>query len=494
MRKPFLAVALSTILAFSSVAVYSTTALAASKYQIKEDAAVADTLKAYNDLKALFTDKPVYADIQKLYAEKLLPDVKRVEKVIQADDPKISENIQLILDVSSQGNLSAAQAKSSVDIGLQWYFYFFIRDQMTNQVRPALTKGDITGAAAAFDKAVQIYEGGLEHAVALRDKKYGFDMMGSMKTIIEKIQKDIQDNNLNDFNFDRQILDKTLIKVYMTATLQSAEEVSTTAGAAQALAVTEGYFNFMPVYTYLRGGGVVEANFVKEAFASGDASQIKFEDIKHALHAMMIGKVAEYVKQGIAYTEAGDLQRARGYAAEGTMFLVGQQVFFTKEQYAALEELMNKYVKAIDSSDAAATNRLGVQILKSQVAIEGTGLKIGDTAYQVDGIGYTAENAPFINPESSRTLVPVRPIAQAIQAEVEWVDETKTVNITKDGKTTSIAVGSDQVVQDGAVNDKVKLDQPVEIVNGSSFIPLRAVAELFGKRVFYDNGDILILR
>ena len=121
-------------------------------------------------------------------------------------------------------------------------------------------------------------------------------------------------------------------------------------------------------------------------------------------------------------------------------------------------------------------------------------MKIGDKAYQVNGAAFTAENAPFINAESSRTLVPVRVIAQAIQAQVEWVDATKTVVITKDGKKTEITLGSDQVVENGKVNEKVKLDQPVIIENGSSFIPLRAVAELFGKRVFYQNGEIIILR
>ncbi|MGO4274979.1 copper amine oxidase N-terminal domain-containing protein, partial [Paenibacillus sp. TAF58] len=120
--------------------------------------------------------------------------------------------------------------------------------------------------------------------------------------------------------------------------------------------------------------------------------------------------------------------------------------------------------------------------------------KIGDKAYQVDGAAFTAENAPFINAESGRTLVPVRVIAQAIQAGVEWVDATKTVVITKDGKKTEITLGSDQVVENGKVNEKVKLDQPVIIENGSSFIPLRAVAELFSKRVFYQNGEIIILR
>ena len=154
---------------------------------------------------------------------------------------------------------------------------------MSNQVRPALTKGDVAGAKAAFDKVVQIYEGALQPNVVKRDAKYSLNMVSLLKTTIELIQKDIKDNNLNDFNFHRQILDKTLIKNYALATYTYAENIATKAPADQPAAITEGYFLYMPVYTYLRGGSIADANFVKDAFASGDASKIKKDEIQDAL-------------------------------------------------------------------------------------------------------------------------------------------------------------------------------------------------------------------
>ena len=98
---------------------------------------------------------------------------------------------------------------------------------MSNQVRPALTKGDVAGAKAAFDKVVQIYEGALQPNVVKRDAKYSLNMVSLLKTTIELIQKDIKDNNLNDFNFHRQFLDKTLIKNYALATYTYAESIAT---------------------------------------------------------------------------------------------------------------------------------------------------------------------------------------------------------------------------------------------------------------------------
>lgn len=493
MRK-FLAVALSVSLTLSSVVTVTSVAFAESKYQITEDQSITASIKSFTDIKALFTDKTVLADVQKLYVDKFQTEVKRIDTTIKADDPKIDANITLVLDSAIKGDLKVDQAKQAIDKGLQWYYFLAVRDLVNNQVRPALTKGDVAGAKAAFDKVVQIYEAVLEPNVVKRDAKYSLNMVSLLKTTIELMQKDIKENNLNEFNVHRQFLDKTLIKNYTLATFTYAESIATKAPADQAAAITEGYFLYMPVYTYLRGGSIADANFVRDAFASGDASKIKKDEIQDALHRTMIGKVSEYVKQAFTKLEAGDLQGARGYAAEGNMFLASQEVFLGKEKYAAAVEVATKFSNAVDASDLAAAQEYGFQVLKFQVGKDGSSLKIGSKDYQVDGKAFAAENAPFINAESGRTLVPVRVIAQAIQAQVEWVDATKTVVITKDGKKTEITLGSDQVVENGKVNEKVKLDQPVIIENGSSFIPLRAVAELFSKRVFYQNGEIIILR
>ncbi|NRF90063.1 copper amine oxidase N-terminal domain-containing protein [Paenibacillus frigoriresistens] len=493
MRK-FLAIALSVSLALSSVVTVTSVAFAESKYQITEDQTIAASIKSFTDIKALFTDKTVLADVQKLYIDKFQTEVKRIDTTIKADDPKIDANITLVLDSAIKGDLKVDQAKQAIDKGLQWYYFLAVRDLVNNQVRPALTKGDTAGAKAAFDKVVQIYEAVLEPNVVKRDAKYSLNMVALLKTTIELMQKDIKENNLNEFNVHRQFLDKTLIKNYTLATFTYAESMATKAPADQPAAMTEAYFLYMPVYTYLRGGSIADANFVKDAFASGDVSKVKKEEIQNALHRTMIGKVSEYVNQVFTKLEAGDLQGARGYVAEANMFLASQEVFLGKEKYAAAVEVATKFSNAVDKSDIAGAKEYGFQLLKFQVGKDGSSLKISSKDYQVDGAAFTAENAPFINAESGRTLVPVRVIAQAIQAQVEWVDATKTVVITKDGKKTEITLGSDQVVENGKVNEKVKLDQPVIIENGSSFIPLRAVAELFSKRVFYQNGEIIILR
>ena len=125
---------------------------------------------------------------------------------------------------------------------------------------------------------------------------------------------------------------------------------------------------------------------------------------------------------------------------------------------------------------------------------DGIELQIGTSSVTVDGVEKEVTAASYVNADTNRTLVPVRVIAEAVQADVTYVAETRTVKIVKDGHTTELVVSSDKVIQDGVESTTVILDQPVTIKDEYSFVPLRAVAELFGKKVFYDNGKVIILR
>jgi len=493
MRK-WLAMILSVSLVLSSFFTLGSAVSAASKFNITEDAAITARIKDFADIKALFTDNTDLSAVKKFYVDKFQTEVKRIDVTIKPDDPKIDENIVLVLDNAIAGSLNAGQAKQAIDKGLQWYFYFALRDLISTQVRPALKNGDNAAAQTAFDKVVQIYEGVLQATVVKRDTTFSLHMADILNGTIEQLLSDLANGKVDDFNVHRQVLDKTLIKTYALAAYTYAKNIPTKPVADQPAAITEGYFLFMPVYTYLRGGSPEDADYIRNAFASGDAKQINTAKIQDAMQRTMIGKVSEYVNQAFVKLEAGDLQGARGYAMEGNMFLSAQEVFLGAENYAAAAAYAQQFADAVDKSDLASAKKYGFQVLKFLVVKDGVQLKVNVKKYQVNGKEVTADVAPYINAKTSRTLVPVRVIAEAISAEVKFDAASKTVSIVKDGKTTEIKIGSDQIVQDGKVNADVKLDQPVLVNNGRSFIPLRAVAELFGKGVFYDKGEIIILR
>lgn len=90
--------------------------------------------------------------------------------------------------------------------------------------------------------------------------------------------------------------------------------------------------------------------------------------------------------------------------------------------------------------------------------------------------------APYI--KNSRTYVPIRFIAEELGFDVKWDAKTKKVTMTDGESTVELTIGSKTMLVNGK---KVKLDAPAEIKDQRTFVPLRAIAEAFGKRVEYSN-------
>lgn len=89
---------------------------------------------------------------------------------------------------------------------------------------------------------------------------------------------------------------------------------------------------------------------------------------------------------------------------------------------------------------------------------------------------------PFV--ENSRTYVPVRFIAEELGYKVEWDGKEEMVTISKDEVNMYLRIDSDEVY----VNEDVQhLDAPARLRESRTFVPFRAVAELFGAKVEYDK-------
>lgn len=90
--------------------------------------------------------------------------------------------------------------------------------------------------------------------------------------------------------------------------------------------------------------------------------------------------------------------------------------------------------------------------------------------------------APYI--KNSRTYVPIRFIAEELGFDVKWDSKTKKVTMTDGKSTVEVTIGSKFMFVNGK---KVTLDAPAEIKDQRTFVPLRAIAEAFGKKVEYSN-------
>ncbi|MCR4442583.1 MAG: stalk domain-containing protein [Peptococcaceae bacterium] len=114
-------------------------------------------------------------------------------------------------------------------------------------------------------------------------------------------------------------------------------------------------------------------------------------------------------------------------------------------------------------------------------------LYTGSSSAFVNNAVKTLDASPVV--KNSRTLVPVRFIAESLGARVDYDAETKTVTVGYSDRTVKMVLGSRQITVNGRQST---LDVPAESLENRTFIPLRALTEALGKKVFYSGGLIVI--
>lgn len=100
----------------------------------------------------------------------------------------------------------------------------------------------------------------------------------------------------------------------------------------------------------------------------------------------------------------------------------------------------------------------------------------------VDDIEIFCDQSPVI--VEDRTLVPLRAIFEALGAEVYWDNDARSVTAIKDDTTIFLAIGSLVLYKNG---EATYMDVPGQIINDRTMVPVRAVSESFGAKVYWDN-------
>ncbi len=82
------------------------------------------------------------------------------------------------------------------------------------------------------------------------------------------------------------------------------------------------------------------------------------------------------------------------------------------------------------------------------------------------------DTAPFI--QDGRTMVPMRKIFEALNAQVEWEGTTQTITATKDNTQIVLQINNPTMYNNGVAET---LEVAPMIVNSSTFVPIRAVSQ-----------------
>gem|GEM_PF-5776418 len=103
---------------------------------------------------------------------------------------------------------------------------------------------------------------------------------------------------------------------------------------------------------------------------------------------------------------------------------------------------------------------------------------IGSTIYTVNDTPHSMDAAPFINPQTSRTYVPVRFLAEALGASVNWDPQTQTVTLVDGGTTEQMVIGNPTLTVNGQA--QTMDTAPMIVPPGRTELPARFVAQTFG--------------
>lgn len=116
-------------------------------------------------------------------------------------------------------------------------------------------------------------------------------------------------------------------------------------------------------------------------------------------------------------------------------------------------------------------------------------------AYASDSINVITENEAVefdVPPQiiDGRTMVPVRKIFEALDADVEWFASSQLILATRNADIVAMVIGDREITVTNALSGKVKtieLDVPPQITDGRTMVPLRAVSEALGMDVRWDG-------
>ena len=108
----------------------------------------------------------------------------------------------------------------------------------------------------------------------------------------------------------------------------------------------------------------------------------------------------------------------------------------------------------------------------------------------IDGKDVTSTAMPII--QNSRTLVPLRVVAEKLGAVVSWDEKNRTVLIEKDNDTIKLKIGSKLIQADKGKKHSFISDVEPVIINSLTYVPLRLVGNMLGIEVDWLESKKLV--
>ena len=184
-------------------------------------------------------------------------------------------------------------------------------------------------------------------------------------------------------------------------------------------------------------------------------------------------RTPERISEGFTTVAAGD-SRTFAVKADGSLWFWGRSI----------ESVWNVF------GPGEASSLTPVQISDSAAVMENSSAPAQlpsfsqDISVSIDGRAINTDKLAIM--ENGRILVPLRHVAEALGADIEWNADSYTATFTRAGDTVKLTIGS-TVAQINGVDTNI--DTPAMIVNQRTLIPVRFVAEAFAQKVEWDEPN-----
>ncbi len=125
--------------------------------------------------------------------------------------------------------------------------------------------------------------------------------------------------------------------------------------------------------------------------------------------------------------------------------------------------------------------------------LDGISFENGEIKIEIDNVRIHPDSAPMIIAE--RTLVPIRAVAEKMGYTVGWDGEQQLVTLTSEDDDTVIqfTIGLEEAVKKGGKStETIELEVAPMIVEGRTYIPLRAAAEAMEADVNWDGAGRIV--
>lgn len=177
------------------------------------------------------------------------------------------------------------------------------------------------------------------------------------------------------------------------------------------------------------------------------------------------------VKKGSTYYTTSDLQEKTGNGKYGIIDRIGNEI--VKCKYDSIKRTGNTYTFATGNE----TKTLNVNELYSNDSIQ----------ILLNGVKLNTKKEPYI--KDNYTMLPLRTVSEALDAEVGWDNNSKTAIISKNGKVVRVTVGVKEMLIN---NTSITLPTVAEIIDGTTYIPLRSIATALDTDIKWDSKNKIV--